>query len=297
MKERLFAQSDIDECASGRHECPSKLPKSVCVNTPGSYECVCGPYRRLNRSSCEDIDECLEETESCGKNTKCVNQDGASPLCVCLEGYEGNDSNEKDVDCKDVDECAQPDASTLCPENATCVNTIGSYRCECARGYQMGKDNQCEQIDLCATGQHTCDPYLAECSQTGGTVTCRCKKFFTGSGEVDDCTAEPGHEHLACFLRGHKCSSYEQCVRNTVPGAYHCGSKGRLKQLAVFLSQGGTSETPVWIWILVALGVVLLGVAIRATVKCFTNKRKRTAEEEEIVADSGITKRCRLVIY
>lgn len=40
----------------------------------------------------------------------------------------------------DIDECA---VKNKCLQNTRCINTPGSYRCECADGYQIWKgDNQ-----------------------------------------------------------------------------------------------------------------------------------------------------------
>ena len=33
-----FVSSDIDECLTETHDCPAR---SRCINTPGSYSCVC----------------------------------------------------------------------------------------------------------------------------------------------------------------------------------------------------------------------------------------------------------------
>ena len=43
--------ADIDECADGGHNC-----SYVCMNTPGSYECVCpSGYHARDGFTCEGI--------------------------------------------------------------------------------------------------------------------------------------------------------------------------------------------------------------------------------------------------
>ena len=41
----------------------------------------------------------------------------------------------------DTDECAED--SHICDENATCMNTIGTFKCECNNGY-IGDGKTCE---------------------------------------------------------------------------------------------------------------------------------------------------------
>lgn len=41
----------------------------------------------------------------------------------------------------DKDECETKEAR--CPQNSSCVNTAGSYRCKCDRGLQL-QNNKCE---------------------------------------------------------------------------------------------------------------------------------------------------------
>ena len=47
---------DLDECASGLAAC---FHGASCVNTLGSYKCVCGSGYHEVDGVCEDIDECL----------------------------------------------------------------------------------------------------------------------------------------------------------------------------------------------------------------------------------------------
>ena len=66
---------DIDECANEIHNCNSENGNEYCLNTFGSYECVC--------------------------NTNFV-RDEVTLQCSCLDGYELTDNG----DCVDIDECS-----------------------------------------------------------------------------------------------------------------------------------------------------------------------------------------------
>ncbi|KFG56356.1 calcium binding egf domain-containing protein [Toxoplasma gondii FOU] len=213
-----------DECKTGQHKCHLKIADSVCVNTDGSYQCICDQYHLLSGVTCVDKNECLENNGDCGENADCFNQIGTPPVCKCKNGYSGysDTTDEEHIGCTDLDECSQSDAETICPENASCVNTVGSYKCNCDPGYTMTAQSKCEPVDLCEVHKTDCDPYFADCIQSGGTATCYCKAYFTGSGKSGDCVPMTGHENLACTLEGTSCTSYEECTRNITAGTYSC---------------------------------------------------------------------------
>lgn len=70
---------------------------------------------------------------------------------MCNSGYE---LNEVDQNCNDINECD----SRSCHQFGTCINTIGSYKCECISGY-TGNGMECTKIlvNECVTGQHNCE--------------------------------------------------------------------------------------------------------------------------------------------
>ncbi len=57
-----------------------------CHNTIGSYNCSCNIGYRLNMDGfgCDDINECVEETDQCNQN--CHNTIG-SYTCSCYTGF------------------------------------------------------------------------------------------------------------------------------------------------------------------------------------------------------------------
>ncbi|XP_068608488.1 complement component C1q receptor [Brachionichthys hirsutus] len=106
--------SDVDECQSqscGRH---------LCVNTYGSYTCVCKDGYRMVSGECGDINECLQSACEHG----CVNSIG-SFSCYCNQGFAlvGGRS------CIDVNECVSG------PCQFECTNTEGSFLCTCPRAF------------------------------------------------------------------------------------------------------------------------------------------------------------------
>ncbi|CAG5114870.1 unnamed protein product, partial [Candidula unifasciata] len=72
-----------------------------------------------------------------------------------------------------IDECRQ---RGLCPAMSKCLNTVGSYQCQCNTGYRLNGSSLCEDIDECnKTSTFTC-PTNSNCTNTPGSYTCLCIK-------------------------------------------------------------------------------------------------------------------------
>ncbi|XP_076977708.1 adhesion G protein-coupled receptor E5 isoform X2 [Tamandua tetradactyla] len=172
-------QKAADKCA---HWCPKN---STCVS---ATSCRCHPgFATFNgdisnspTELCEDINECVRSTTVlCGKLADCQNVEG-SYYCTCNPGYElasGNKMfrNESENTCKDVDECQK--IPRLCNSRSICVNTPGSYTCQCLPGFQNKPDNPklCADEDECSSKTHQCHN-STYCVNTEGTYRCHCHR-------------------------------------------------------------------------------------------------------------------------
>ncbi|XP_004069483.1 fibulin-7-like isoform X1 [Oryzias latipes] len=78
--------TDIDECSLFPLGQPGRLCVHQCVNTPGSFHCVCPAGYSLARDarSCSDIDECENGMHNCPAEQTCVNTFGGFQ-CVTVE--------------------------------------------------------------------------------------------------------------------------------------------------------------------------------------------------------------------
>ena len=107
----------------------------------------------------------------------------------------------------DINECLL--WTTKCSSNAQCINTQGSYNCNCHDGYE-GDGEKCYDVNECA--RNPCD-FNAVCRNTDGSYTCSCKTGFKGHGEW--C-----YDYDECMRGIHDCHQKAVCV-NT-PGSYRC---------------------------------------------------------------------------
>ncbi len=116
---------NVDEQIKLRCSLTSTLSKATLTNTC-DYKChrLCDgctqPYSIYACKQCSVAKMMFNATE----NFLCVEK--------CAQGYESDLSNGKV--CVDTDECVS--GLHECQKNAKCVNTVGSYRCECLDGFE-----------------------------------------------------------------------------------------------------------------------------------------------------------------
>ncbi|XP_022254915.1 fibrillin-1-like [Limulus polyphemus] len=96
--------------------------------------------KKLKGSTIEPINQCLNPVKYCSSYTKCVKHNGTigySCLCrdnfVTLHSYALGKVGKIEY-CQDIDECANPD---VCPNFTKCINTVGSYSCQCVEKYKV----------------------------------------------------------------------------------------------------------------------------------------------------------------
>ena len=85
-------------------------------------------------------------------------------------------------ECIDVDECTTKKHN--CTENMSkCINTEGSFECECSSGYEMktiGQNKVCYDIDECATGKHNCGTNQKCKNLEKSYFSCECESGYQG---------------------------------------------------------------------------------------------------------------------
>ncbi|KAL4663373.1 hypothetical protein H8957_013865 [Semnopithecus entellus] len=214
---------DSGDCARWCPENSSCVSATACRCNPGfssSSEIFTSPTE-----ICDDINECASPSKvSCGKFSDCRNTEG-SYHCVCNPGYElvsgaKTFKNESENTCQDVDECQQN--PRLCKSYGTCVNTLGSYTCQCLPGFKFKPEDPklCTDVNECTSGQNPCHS-STHCLNNVGSYQCRCRPGWQpipGSPNGPNNTICEDVDECSSSL--HQCDSSTVCF-NTV-GSYTC---------------------------------------------------------------------------
>ena len=119
----------------------------------------------------------------------------------------------------DTNECTEK--ANACPAQPSCVNSNGSYRCNCPSGWRDRGAHTCIDVDECLVGSHSC-PSNSRCSNTPGSYRCICLTGWRNQGpstcvDIDECS-----------VGSHNCPSNSRCS-NTI-GSYLCRCKSGFTQ-------------------------------------------------------------------
>ncbi|MGH0176923.1 UNVERIFIED_CONTAM: hypothetical protein FKN15_073883 [Acipenser sinensis] len=168
---------------------------------------------------------------------------GGEPYNPCPQGYE---PSQRDT-CLDIDECRY----RYCQHS--CVNSPGSFACQCEPGFQLaGNNRSCVDIDECERDLHDCQP-SQQCTNTPGSFTCTCpdgyRKISSECVDIDECRyrycqhscvnspgsfacqCEPGFQlagnNRSC-VGTHQCTDSQTCVN--IHGAHQCVENNRCQE-------------------------------------------------------------------
>uniref|UniRef100_A0A672VBU7 Fibrillin-1 n=1 Tax=Strigops habroptila TaxID=2489341 RepID=A0A672VBU7_STRHB len=238
--DKLLICEDIDECQNG----PVCQQNAECVNTAGSYRCDCKPgYRFTSTGRCTDRNECQEIPNICSHG-QCIDTVG-SFYCICHNGFKTNDDRTM---CIDINECERDACG-----NGTCRNTIGSFNCRCNLGFILSHNNDCIDVDECASGNGMLCRN-GQCVNTIGSFQCLCNDGYEVAldgrtcVDVNECALDPGKcspgtcqnldGSFRCIcppgyvLQNDKCEDIDECVEqpeicalgtcSNTPGSFKC---------------------------------------------------------------------------
>ena len=186
---------NVDECQEGINRCHDR---KYCHDTDGSYRCSCpaGWILQADRHTCE--------APGCGplqgiEHGTVVGATGGTAdnnmrvFFQCHRGYKLQGSAFSTCKagswdfpagapvCRDINECSRPASEHGCSQ--VCVNTDGSYKCDCNKGFALDGDGKtCNPL---CTGANSC--LHGECV---APETCNCDAGWSGAA-CDQAICEP----------------------------------------------------------------------------------------------------------
>ena len=196
---------DVNECVIDKEFCREGL----CTNTVGSAEWECSEGWALDPTGRDCVDQregscfdehrggfclaprlqpisrrncCCTKGEAWGSTGDCEacpapGTQAFDRLCPLGMGRGGNG--------EDFNECAM--MKDLC-SGGSCINTDGSYRCECPKGFDLDTTgSRCTDMDECVLNSRICGN--GTCTNVEGGFDCACASGYA-----------PGFSGIPCFF-------------------------------------------------------------------------------------------------
>ncbi|XP_041789997.1 adhesion G protein-coupled receptor E5 [Chelmon rostratus] len=148
----------------------------------------CSPGFNSEGNKCNDVNECEEFPEPCGKYTRCFNTEG-SYHCQCQPGFTNIKGKVNftgiDGQCQDDNECT--DYANICGHGGNCTNLIGRYKCTCDFGYTAdnSSNGHCIDINECNEAEKKREDLCGgkgTCKNVNGSYWCKCPNGYTNYG-------------------------------------------------------------------------------------------------------------------
>ncbi len=170
---------------------------------------------------CEDIDECVTENGECDENARCINLAGEAPECVCNPGFI---EDPKGI-CIVTPDCLFVSCSINGP-NSYCE----AGECVCKTGYAFDTYDWCIDINECMTGNGGCgDSTYWQCKNSPGSFTCQdkneCLVNNGGCGENAQCSNIEGAAPECSCKPGFLYNPDGQCVPTPECLFIECGAQ------------------------------------------------------------------------
>eukprot|EP00117_Sycon_ciliatum_P000585 scpid84544/ scgid2244/ Hemicentin-2 len=198
-----------------------------------------------------------------------------------------------DLECSDIDGCRS--VNVTCENHSTCINSVGSYSCECNAGFitsnsssPTADDVMCLDNNECITMSSTCG-INSKCINSIGSYFCACSAGFVAAmtstelGEqdcvnVNECYSQPCNHGYKCM---DTIGSFS-CVCNgedEMSNGTHCfGLPSNTGQ------SDATTDTPIsisMVAVYACLGVVFIVACILGVLLC---KSRRVTEHTFLTA-------------
>ncbi|KAH9505487.1 hypothetical protein Btru_057440 [Bulinus truncatus] len=144
------------------------------LDANSTAECFCPRgYTLSDNSDCQDINECLSNTDNlCTNKSACENTNG-SYTCSCEAGMKLDNDRRTCTACKG--ETWGRDCVNSCSCGVGADHCDAKIGCVCKTGYT---GSLCDQdVDECATGQQSCQLH-ERCVNYVGGATCECESRY-----------------------------------------------------------------------------------------------------------------------